>query len=107
MAESTLNKPLSDKQAQSCENAAGKVCRCRCGGALHGRRGGGTNASGSIDRTYFEGLPDDDPHRLPTAEEKTAQAEERREARNAQKRAATAEKNRKVMAAYAKLYSKE
>jgi len=27
---------LSKKQAQRCEEAKEKVCRCRCGGALHG-----------------------------------------------------------------------
>lgn len=29
-------RALTARQAVACENAQGKVCRCRCGGALHG-----------------------------------------------------------------------
>jgi len=63
-------KPPTDKQAQACENATGKVCHCRCGGAAHGRNAGGTKDDGSIDRAFFEGLPVDDPHHLTSAAEK-------------------------------------
>jgi hypothetical protein len=48
-------KRLSLRQASRCETAKGKVCRCRCGGLLHGSaRGEGAE--------FFETLPADDPH---------------------------------------------
>lgn len=65
-----MARELTDKQVQACENAVGKSCYCRCGGAFHGRGAGGTNADGSIDRAYFEGLPEDDPHHMLSAAEK-------------------------------------
>ena len=46
-------KALSRRAAQNCENAAEPVCRCRCGGALHG-----------AGRGRVEDLPVDDPHSL-------------------------------------------
>jgi hypothetical protein len=55
-------KALSEAQAQKCEDAREEVCHCRCGGAAHGRKAGGGKA-------YFQGLPPDDPHHLPTDEE--------------------------------------
>lgn len=33
-------KPLTQRQAAACENAKGKTCRCRCGGAFHGQSHG-------------------------------------------------------------------
>jgi hypothetical protein len=30
-------RPLTARQAKACEEAKGKACVCRCGGALHGR----------------------------------------------------------------------
>lgn len=30
-------RPLSEERASACENATSPRCRCRCGGALHGR----------------------------------------------------------------------
>lgn len=41
--------------AKRCETAKHKECRCRCGGLLHGSRRG-------EESTFFEGLPEDDPH---------------------------------------------
>ncbi len=73
-AESTKMKPLSEKQARSCEEAKDPVCKCRCGGRLHGARRGGDN---DTPRSFFEGLPEDDPHYLPSAA-KVAEAEEKR-----------------------------
>jgi hypothetical protein len=58
-------KALTKAQAQKCEDASEPVCKCRCGGAEHGR-GGGEGLE------YFQGLPPDDPHHLPTDEEKKA-----------------------------------
>lgn len=80
-----MTRELTDKQVQACENAVGKTCHCRCGGAFHGRAAGGTNADGSIDRAYFENLPDDDPHHMLTSEEKRAQANARKEAKKREK----------------------
>jgi|SRR5215471_931587 len=45
-------RPLTDRQANSCEHAKTKRCRCRCGGALHG-------AARVGDRSQ---LPSSDPH---------------------------------------------
>lgn len=67
-----MSKPLSDKQAQACENATQLVCKCRCGGALHGAKRGGTAADGGLDRAFFESLSEDDPHYLPSAAVKKA-----------------------------------
>lgn len=74
-----MSKPLSDKQAQACEQATQPTCKCRCGGALHGTKRGGTNADGTLDRAFFEALPEDDPHYLPSAEKVTAQKRLRKE----------------------------
>ncbi len=41
---------LSERQALACETAKNPRCRCRCGGALHGKG------------RALEYLPDDDPH---------------------------------------------
>lgn len=43
---------LTYQQAQSCENAAGDRCRCRCGGQFHGVGR----------RADVRELPPDDPH---------------------------------------------
>jgi hypothetical protein len=56
-------KALSYRQASNCENAREKVCKCRCGGALHGAKRGDGEA-------FFEGLTDDDPHSWKGAEAK-------------------------------------
>ena len=74
-------KPLSAKQAQNCEQAVHEKCVCRCRGALHGaRRGGGT--ADAPDMTFFENLPEDDPHYTPSekkkAEERKARAEKKK-----------------------------
>lgn len=44
-------KPLPYGLANACENAHGPVCKCRCGGALHG-----------IARGHVTELPENDPH---------------------------------------------
>ena len=44
-------RALSERVAQRCEDAAEPVCKCRCGGALHGARRGNVKT-----------LPLDDPH---------------------------------------------
>ncbi len=33
-------KTLSEKQAQKCEDAKEPICKCRCGGQLHGAKRG-------------------------------------------------------------------
>lgn len=56
-------RSLSFRQISDCEHARTNRCRCRCGGKLHGiKRGDG--------ETFFEALPVDDPHFLPTEEER-------------------------------------
>lgn len=76
-----MSKPLTDKQAQACENAMQPVCKCRCNGALHGANRGGTAADGGLDRAFFEALPADDPHYLPDDAAKAQHAAERKEAK--------------------------
>jgi len=83
-----MGKDLSAKQAQRCEEAIGDVCHCRCGGALHGSRRGGTNADGSIDRVFFEALPADDPHYLPSAAVKKTQQQKERQIKSLERRIA-------------------
>jgi hypothetical protein len=51
-------KKLTARQAQNCEEALGPVCRCRCGGALHGAKRKGYEQG----REFYENLPEDDPH---------------------------------------------
>jgi DnaJ-class molecular chaperone len=46
-------RPLSKTSAQRCEDAAELICRCRCGGTLHGAKRGAVGA-----------LPFGDPHSL-------------------------------------------
>lgn len=53
-------RPLTEKQARSCEYAKTKRCRCRCGGALHGAGRLAADAPGR----EFELLPESDSHRL-------------------------------------------
>jgi hypothetical protein len=69
---------LSTKLAQACEEATQPQCKCRCGGVLHGAKRGGTNTDGSIDRAFFERLPQDDPHYLPSEEVKQRRAKQKK-----------------------------
>lgn len=65
-------KALSLAQANNCETAREPVCKCRCQGALHGaRRGEGI--------AFFNGLPVDDPHYIPSAEARKEQKRKERE----------------------------
>lgn len=57
-------RALSLRQANSCENAAHPKCRCRCGGLLHGGARASAGDDGA-DRSFFEVLPEDDPHHVP------------------------------------------
>ena len=50
---------LSLKMAARCESAAEPLCKCRCGGALHGAKRG-TGAA------FFDALAADDPHFVAT-----------------------------------------
>lgn len=86
-------KPLTQKQAANCENAREPVCKCRCGGALHGAKRGGDNPSDE----FFWALPEDDPHYHPSPEKKAELASQRREERNAKKREETRRKNALVL----------
>jgi len=65
-------RALSEHHARTCEEALGPVCRCRCGGAMHGSARG-SQAEGcdpkDVPRSFFEELPDDDPHHVSTVEE--------------------------------------
>ena len=51
-------RKLTERQARNCEEALGPVCRCRCGGALHGAKRQGYEQG----RDFYESLPEDDPH---------------------------------------------
>lgn len=82
-------RDLSLRQAANCEEAREPICRCRCGGALHGAKRG----TGAI---FFGSLPETDPHYIPTAE-----------ARAARKRAAREEAQKRRYEALASFYSGE
>lgn len=92
----TRQKALSLKMAQKCEQAQEPVCKCRCGGTGHGRK---RNGEGTPDLSFFNGLPEDDPHYIPSAEKK-------REMLNARKREETRLRQEKIAAAWKKLYEK-
>lgn len=62
---------------------------------MHGGKRGGEKPG----QAFFESLPEDDPHHMLSKAEKRAIA-------NARKREETRIRNEKIMAAYAKLYSK-
>lgn len=69
----TYTRRLSLKQAQACENALTPRCRCRCGGALHGAKRGvadGYAADELPPEEFFEGLPEDDAHRITSETER-------------------------------------
>jgi len=57
------------------------VCRCRCGGRLHGAK----RAQGD-DQNFFEALPAEDPHHVPDAVER----KQRRRMRRADRKRAEA-----------------
>jgi len=48
-------RELSRSQANACEHATNKRCRCRCGGAFHG--------AGRVTEDELSLLARDDPHR--------------------------------------------
>lgn len=86
MSEQKAKKPLSEQAARACEEARGPSCHCRCGGAYHGGKRGGSQYGKQADgtfldtpREFFEQLPEDDPHYLLSAEAKKARAKARRE----------------------------
>lgn len=83
----STEKPLSLKQAQSCETAKGPTCHCRCGGRLHGanRHTNGLRDVGVLtpNEAFFATLPPDDPHfRQTAAQRKAAKREEREKAQD-------------------------
>jgi hypothetical protein len=55
-------RPLSIRQASSCENATSpkSKCQCRCGGEHHGSK----RVAATADRTAYEDLAPHDPHHL-------------------------------------------
>lgn len=58
-------RALSRREADRCEQACEPECKCRCGGAKHGaHRGAGIG--------FFNNLPADDPHYIPSSEAKAA-----------------------------------
>ena len=67
-------RALSLRQAQTCEEARSPRCRCRCHGSLHGGHAAADPDGDSpvYDRAFFEALPADDPHHLPTEVERKA-----------------------------------
>lgn len=61
-------KPLSFREAERCENAREPACKCRCGGAKHGAKRGTGEQLGF--RSFYEALPDEDPHHIPSDKER-------------------------------------
>ena len=95
----TQKKPLSEAAARSCEEARGATCHCRCGGAFHGGKRGGSQYGKQTDgtffdtpREFFEQLPPDDPHYLLSAEIKRQRAEERKAQKRKEREEATKRK---------------
>ncbi len=64
---------LSLRQASNCEEAREHVCRCRCGGLLHGARRGTGEA-------FFNSLPEDDPHYIASKQARADKKKVEREA---------------------------
>jgi hypothetical protein len=65
-------KPLTQRQADRCEQAREDICVCRCGGSLHGASRG----SGSA---FRDALPETDPHHVPSEQRKSEiRAEQKR-----------------------------
>ena len=67
-------RALSLRAASRCETAQHSTCRCRCGGALHGKKRAGEEP----ERGFFETLAEDDPHHVRSAEEKKLRRKIRR-----------------------------
>lgn len=82
-------RALSLAQASRCETAKNPGCRCRCHGAMHGKKRNGPDYSDADEtaqlllREFFETLPDDDPHHVRSAEEKLRRAKIKRAAAKA------------------------
>lgn len=86
MTTKTKVRALSLAQARACENAVHPHCDCRCGGAAHGKGRARTDSGeqipeDQIPRDFFEGLPPDDPHRLPNPAELRARRKRLQERR--------------------------
>lgn len=65
-------RALSRREADRCEQACEPECKCRCGGAKHGtKRGSGL--------AFFNALPTDDPHYIPSKEAREAEKKRKRE----------------------------
>jgi hypothetical protein len=58
-------RPLSQREAERCEQATTPVCKCRCRGALHGARRVPSGGDFSV-------LHTDDPHYRPPLTKKEA-----------------------------------
>lgn len=69
-------RALSLRQASRCETAKHPTCRCRCHGALHGKKRAGEGVE-DPDRNFFEALDAGDPHHLPTKEEQKQKRKDR------------------------------
>lgn len=74
---------LSEDTARNCEEARKEKCACRCAGKFHGRFANLSEGErAEIPRSYYENLPEDDPHWIPSAEwlarRKARKDEERR-----------------------------
>lgn len=72
-------RALSLRQAARCETAKHPTCRCRCHGALHGAKRNfiEEDRQNLEEREFYEGLPADDPHHLPTKEEQRRKRKDR------------------------------
>lgn len=90
-------RALSVRQAANCEEAKEPVCRCRCGGALHGAK---RNGAVTADLGWLSMLPDDDPHHVDTPEQKKARKHAARQALENKRMEAFAEHNRQMAEFY-------
>lgn len=63
MASEHQERGLSYASARACEEAKEDVCRCRCGGKMHGLR--------RVREGELYSLPEDDPHHISVAKTPT------------------------------------
>ena len=85
-------RALSERAARNCEEAREPVCKCRCGGALHGAKRAGDDTP----RAWLEALPEDDPHHVPSPAQRH-EAKKRREEEKRKAHAAAMSERRRLL----------
>lgn len=86
--EDTAKPFLSESAARRCEEAKLPTCKCRCGGVHHGRSASAVATLGEpLPFDYYnKELSPDDPHWLPTEEQKKQRVAERKRLKRVENR---------------------